>query len=345
MTISPVKSHPLRRALELISEDGKGVSRRLQAELGITRQAVHKQLQALIRQGLVETEGRTQARVLRLAVLKEDARSYERRSVQEDVVWREMFSGLLQDLPTNVQGIWNYGVTEMVNNAIDHSGSDRIQVGVRRDALKTDAWVADDGEGIFLKIQKALSLYDPRESILELSKGKFTTDPQRHSGEGIFFTSKVFDTFDIRSGHLHFMHEGAFEILGEHPRDAPGTLVVMRLANDSMRTTQEVFDRFAAPDAFTFAKTIVPVRLAQYEGETLVSRSQARRLYHRFEKFQQVILDFEGVAEIGQAFGDELFRVFTKTHPTVELTPIGMSEAVARMIERARAGAEVGEGS
>ena len=57
-------------------------------------------------------------------------------------------------------------------------------------------------------------------------------------------------------------------------------------------TLQEVFDQLAAPEEYTFAKTIVPVRLAQPEGEKLVSRSRAKRLTMRFERFQTVVLDF-----------------------------------------------------
>lgn len=326
-----------RRALTLISEDGQGVAGRLGAEFGLSRQVVSGHLQALVREGQIVAEGSTRARSYRLATLREDQRSYTRNGLHEDVVWQEVFAPVVADLPENVRDIWRYGVTEMVNNAIEHSGSATVQVGVRRNALLTDGWVADDGEGIFLKIQKALALYDPRESILELAKGKLTTDPAHHSGEGIFFASKVFDAFDIQSGSLHFRHDdSALDVLMERPADAPGTLVLMRLANDSTRTAKSVFDTFATPEEFSFAKTLVPVRLAQYEGEKLVSRSQAKRLYQRFERFRHVVLDFEGVAEIGQGFSDELFRVFATAHPAVELSPINMTEAVRQMVSRAR---------
>jgi hypothetical protein len=323
----------------LIAEDGQGVAARLAAEFGVSRQSANLHLQALLGEGLVEAEGNTRARVYRLAIRHEAVRSYPCAGLSEDDVWQEVFAQVLADLPENVRDIWQYGVTEMVNNAIDHSGSTEVHVGVRRNAVFTDGWVADDGEGIFLKIQRALKLYDPREAILELAKGKLTTDPARHSGEGIFFTSKVFDAFDIRSGRLHYMHDGdALDVLQERPDDAPGTLVLMRLANGSPRLMKTVFDAFAAPEEYTFAKTLVPVRLVQYEGEKLVSRSQAKRLYQRFERFRHVVLDFEGVAEIGQAFADELFRVFALAHPEVILAPDHMTEAVARMVSRARAG-------
>lgn len=328
-----------RRTLALIAEDGRNVASRLGAEFGLSRQVASTHLQALLRSGSIEAAGSTRARTYRLATQREAVRSYDREHLREDIVWQEVFAPVCVDLPENARDIWHYGVTEMINNAIDHSGSAQVHVGVRSNALFTDGWVADDGEGIFLKIQRALNLYAPREAILELAKGKLTTDPARHSGEGIFFTSKVFDAFDIRSGRLHFMHDhGALDMLMERPADAPGTLVLMRLANDSTCVTKTVFDEFAAPEEYTFAKTLVPMRLAQYEGEKLVSRSQAKRLYQRFERFRHVVLDFDGVAEIGQAFADELFRVFAAAHPTVVLTPINMTEAVAQMVSRARAG-------
>lgn len=329
-----------RRALKLIAADGNGVAARLVAEFGLSRQAVNAHLQALLRDGLIEAEGQTRGRVYRLVTLAQAQRRYDREGLREDVVWQEVFAPVVAPLPGGVRDIWHYGVTEMVNNAIDHSESTFVEVGVRRDAVFTIGWVADEGVGIFLKIQRALNLYDAREAILELAKGKLTTDPAHHSGEGIFFASRVFDDFNIRSGHLHFLHDhgDALDLLVERPADRPGTLVAMRLNNDSPRTVKSVFDEFAAPEEYAFAKTVVPVRLAQYEGEKLVSRSQAKRLYQRFERFRHVVLDFEGVAEIGQAFADELFRVFAAAHPSLELTPANMTDAVAQMVSRARAG-------
>jgi hypothetical protein len=257
------------------------------------------------------------------------------------VVWREVFQPVVRDLAENVQDIWHYGVTEMVNNAVDHSASPEVRVGVHRDAVCTTGFVADVGEGIFLKIQRLLGLYDPREAILELAKGKLTTDPVHHTGEWIFFASKIFDAFVIRSGKLSFMHDtDPFDVLLERPLDAPGTLVLMRLANDSPRVSRAVFDEYAAPEEYTFAKTVVPVRLAQYEGEKLVSRSQAKRLLLRFERFRHVVLDFAQVVEIGQALADELFRVFARAHPEVALAAVNMTAEVERTVRRARLAAE-----
>lgn len=327
-----------RRALQLAARGRPAVATTLAQEFGVTRQSAHVHLRRMVSAGQLTAEGTTRNKRYRLVELRSAQETFAREGLREDIVWRKLCVPVVGDLPENVRAVWQYGITEMVNNAIDHSGSPELTVSIWRNALYTTAAVADRGEGIFLKIQRAFELYDPREAILELAKGKLTTDPDNHTGEGIFFASKMFDAFDIRSGALHFMHDAdLLDVLIERPGDAPGTLVVMRIDNDSSRTTREVFDQFAVPEEFTFAKTIVPVRLAQYEGEKLVSRSQAKRLTMRFERFQSVILDFDGVAEIGQAFADEVFRVFRVAHPKTALVPIHMTDAVREMVGRVTA--------
>lgn len=324
--------------LQLVAGDARKVAARLAAAEGISRQAASVRLGRAERAGLLTLEGRGAGVRYALRTQTELQQDYDRSGLSEDRVWQQLLAPVVADLPENVRDVWRYGMTEMINNAIDHSGSAQVHVGMRRNALSTQAWVVDDGEGIFLRIQRALNLFDLREAIFELAKGKFTTDPANHSGEGIFFASKVFDIFDIRSGMLRFaLGDGPVDGLLARSAEAAGTTVFMQLANDSVRSTREVFDKFAAPEEYTFAKTLVPVRLAQPEGEKLVSRSQAKRLTMRFERFQTVVLDFSGVAEIGQAFADEVFRVFQVAHPQTTLVPTNMEPGVKSMVSRARA--------
>lgn len=55
---------------------------------------------------------------------------------------------------------------------------------------------------------------------------------------------------------------------------------------------KEIFDEYADPDKDpSFHKTCIPVKLMQHEGESLLSRSQAKRLISRFDRFTEVILD------------------------------------------------------
>jgi hypothetical protein len=86
--------------------------------------------------------------------------------------------------------------------------------------------------------------------------------------------------------------------------------------------------------------TVIPMGIARHGNENLVSRAQAKRIASEIEKLEhvpEVLLDFSGVQEIGQGFADQLFRVFTKSHPEVALTPIHCAPSVRDMIKRALA--------
>lgn len=82
-----------------------------------------------------------------------------------------------------------------------------------------------------------------------------------------------------------------------------------------------------------FARTRPSVRLAR-SGTLFVSRSEARRLLAGLERFSEVELDFDGVAEVGQGFVDEVFRVWPADHPGTRLVPIRMAPMVESMVHR-----------
>jgi biotin operon repressor/anti-sigma regulatory factor (Ser/Thr protein kinase) len=173
-----------------------------------SRQAVHKHIQRLIEEGALFQEGQTRNKTYRLATLVEWVKEYPLDSgITEDQAWREDIVPSLGRMPENVNNIWQYGFTEMFNNAIDHSGAASVTVNLRKTSASTSISLYDNGVGIFRKIQAALNLLDERHAVLELAKGKFTTDPANHSGEGIFFTSRMFDDFELLSGGVFFSHK------------------------------------------------------------------------------------------------------------------------------------------
>ena len=325
-----------RFILERVDSNRKSIAHLTATHFGISRQAVNKHLHRLVREGLLTAEGTTRNRRYALAVLdKKSILVPLTTTTAEDSVWREKIAPLLSDLPQRAKAIWQHGFTEMLNNAIDHSSGTSVHVNIERTALSVRMYLIDDGEGIFRKIQRELDLLDERHSVLELAKGKLTTDPDHHTGEGIFFTSRMFDEFYIRSGEVFFSHQNP--INEDWILAAPlvsGTGVFLTLSNHTERTTEEVFDEFTSGEDYEFSKTVVPVDLVRYGDEALISRSQAKRLLARFERFRTVLLDFEGVDQIGQGFADEVFRVFARAHPDIELVSINENTQVRAMIGR-----------
>ncbi len=306
-------------------------------KFSISRQAVNVHIKRLIEQKAIITEGKTRSISYRLHPLVGEHQKFPLSGLEEDRVWREFIRPKFGELPDNVIDTWNYGFCEMLNNAIDHSEGVFVEISLLKNPLYSELTITDDGMGIFARIQKLLNLIDERHSVLELSKGKLTTDPEKHTGEGIFFSSRMFDEFAILSGGVYFYHEynKPEDWILERKNPGKGTTVFMKLANNSSRKIKDIFDQYASGEDYGFEKSIVPVSLARYGRELLVSRSQAKRLLDRIDKFRIVIFDFEGIEQIGQAFADEVFRVFKNQHPEIQLYFIKACPEVENMIVRA----------
>jgi anti-sigma regulatory factor (Ser/Thr protein kinase) len=257
--------------------------------------------------------------------------------VDEDYIYEKYIEKYMQQLPENVRQIWEYSFMEMMNNAIDHSEAEKVQMLIIRNYLNTTIMILDQGIGIFRKIKEYYQYHSLDDAVNELFKGKLTTDSKNHSGEGIFFTSRVLDRFAAISDGKIFTHDKFTDDLRnledisilKNWKDKKGTIIYMELSNFSNKILREVFDMFSDEDG-GFTRTRIPVKNI-YETYP-VSRSQAKRLCHRFDKFQEVELDFEGISEIGQGFAHELFVVFQNAHPDVKLIPLNTSEEIRKMI-------------
>ncbi len=103
--------------------------------------------------------------------------------------------------------------------------------------------------------------------------------------------------------------------------------LIKNIFNDYTEDTQGI-------QTFQFNKTVIPVKLAQFGNEKLVSRSQAKRLLTQVEKFENVIFDFKDVSSIGQAFADEIFRVYANKNVNITLLSLNMTEDVEMMVNR-----------
>lgn len=322
-----------------VVEHPRDLTRHYADKLSISRVAANRYIQRLESEGWIARSGPSTHPVFSLGYKRRLAMLYPLQGLEEHVAWEHDFKPYLS-LSGNVQNIASHGFTEMVNNAVDHSGGQSVFVWADQDQKSLRLIISDDGIGIFAKITNALELPDLRQALFELAKGKLTTDPANHSGEGVFFTSRMFDAFEISANGLQFNHDDNMSSDWLEESSATifenGTAVFMRISLTSQRTAASVYEQFTkAPEDYDFSKTVVPMRLAKYGDEHLISRSQAKRLIARFDRFKTVILDFTDVREIGQAFADELFRVYANAHPAVELIPQNMTEQVERMWLRA----------
>ncbi|MEK9195070.1 MAG: ATP-binding protein [Patescibacteria group bacterium] len=212
---------------------------------------------------------------------------------------------LIQQLPENIRSILNYAFSEMLNNAIEHSKSKNIEIEISIQNRKLSFVVNDFGIGVFRNIMKKKRLKTEVEAMQDLLKGKTTTIPRSHSGEGIFFTSKIADVFTLGSfGHLLVANNKVNEIFFQTPPALKrGTRVKFTIDTHSPKHLNDIFRKFTTEKEYGFNKTEIKVRLYVIGG-VHISRSQARRILTGLDKFQSIVLDFDKVNMIGQAFAD-----------------------------------------
>jgi len=303
--------------------------------LGVTRQTAHRHLRTLVEEGRLIVEGDGRSTRYRSATLH-DERRYSIDELEEDRVWDEMSgpSSIFATVSNRPRAILQYIFTEIVNNAIDHSGATEVEISVSQQGATIALKIIDRGVGIFKHIRDKLRLETELEALQELSKGKTTTMPSRHSGEGLFFSSKASSWFEIASGALRWVVDNRRDdmAVGALEPQVEGTEVRVEVDIETKFDLNHVFAEYT--EEFEFSRTRTVIRLFAI-GTEFVSRSQAKRLVHGLDKFREVVLDFKGVDLVGQGFADEVFRVWTREHPEVKLIPTDMNDAVAFMVERA----------
>lgn len=314
--------------LEKISYNTPSLSRCVADTFRISTNTVHSYLNELLEENIIKKTKRGQYELVtetRFYHLERSAGHLDSDTYAlKACLWPH-----IEHLAANVKEIWEYAFSEMTNNVMDHSLAEQLTVVIRKNYLETAVILMDNGVGIFEKIKNHFNFPTLDDAICELFKGKLTTDSENHSGEGIFFTSRMMDTFLIESGGKLFATTKYEDDRFYDKKIQPsGTAVFMSLSNFTKRTADEVFNTYSDVDG-GFTQTRIPLK--NIFDTSPVSRSQAKRICYRLDHFQEVILDFAGVNWMGQGFAHQLFVLYQKEHPQTRLIPENMSESVSNM--------------
>ncbi len=339
------------KILELIEKQGKVTSREITEKIGVSRQYVNLVISELVGEDRVIKVGTTRyAFYVSKTYMNEHPeavpnifkKKYLNQSLEEHKVFLEIEDRLprLKELPENVRSIFTFAFSEIFNNAIEHSESKIISMEVTMRDRFLSFVINDAGVGVFRNIMKKRNLKSEIEAIQDLLKGKTTTIPKSHSGEGIFFTSKAGDMFTLDSfGQMLLVNNLSHDISARTTSAIKrGTRVVFKINADSDRHLNDIFKKYTNlnnESDYGFDKTEIRVRLFT-SGGVHISRSQARRILAGLDKFKVVLFDYENVPLVGQAFADEIYRVFQERHPDIRLENENISEGVSFMIERAK---------
>jgi len=327
--------------LAFLKNQGSSGSRALCSHLGISRQALNVHLNRLIDEDKIVRTGATRnARYsLRghLPPPKYYRGEFTTEGLDENRVFQRIALGqnLFHSLSPDAAALFQYVFTEILNNAIEHSESGTVRVSAVLEVRSVKAEISDNGIGIFSSIVQKLGLPDEHDALLQLVKGKTTTVPEAHSGEGIFFSSKAASILVIRSHRIQVeWNKKLKDVFVSNRRHVKGTHVQIEVRRDSRTKLEDIFNEFAPQEFdYQFSKSRVQVKLL---GNKYISRSEARRLVLNLEKFMHIELDFKNVESIGQGFADEVFRVFTTNYPDIVVHAVNTSPAVGAMIQHAK---------
>ncbi|MFH1840614.1 MAG: DUF4325 domain-containing protein [Candidatus Shapirobacteria bacterium] len=308
----------------------------------ISRVWVSASISELVKRGILVKSGSTAGAVYALPENVSELGHFikkhlSRANTREDEVLDSINhqASFLIQLDDNLRSVFDYAFSEMLNNAIEHSQSQFIDIKVGADEKTLWFEVSDNGVGVFRNVMGKRDLKNEFEAMQDILKGKTTTHPRTHSGEGIFFTSKIAGLFVLDSfGYSMTVDNSIPDIFFEQVVSRKGTKVSFLISKNTKKHLTDVFSLHETDHADPgFDKTEIQVRLYKM-GTIYVSRSQARRILIGLEKFKHIILNFDQVSTIGQAFADEIFRVFQQKHPEIEISMINANEAVKYMIDR-----------
>ncbi|MEW6408163.1 MAG: STAS-like domain-containing protein, partial [Patescibacteria group bacterium] len=194
--------------------------------------------------------------------------------------------------------------------------------------------VRDYGVGVFRNARKKFHLKNELDAINHLLKGRQTTAPKFHTGEGIFFTSKVADLFILESFGKRLTVDNLIpDILVKNIKSLHGTRVTFIISTKSKKNLTKIFRAYSTA-GFNFGKTKVLIKLNIIDS-IYMSRSQARRIMFGLDKYKEIILDFKDVDTVGQSFADEIFRVWQSAHKKIKIIATNTSENAKFMIDRA----------
>jgi anti-sigma regulatory factor (Ser/Thr protein kinase) len=335
----------IRAKIKEFLKDKKRVSSiEIARHFSFTRQYASQILRIMVNAGEVVKFGSTRAAFYTLPEFIDEVgpSAIRRRLGNQNIKEHEVFNDLVSAFPVfrtapeNVRSIVHYAFSEMLNNAIEHSKSKNIEVKMESDGGIIRFVVSDFGIGVFRNVMQQRHLKSELEAMQDLLKGKVTTDPKAHTGEGIFFTSKAADRFVLESFGYRMIIDNIIPdvFFQEEKRINRGTRVIFTISRNSARHLNEIFEKYQSkPGSYAFDKTEIHIRLFTM-GTVYISRSQARRVLVGLEKFKKIILDFDRVPNVGQAFADEIFRVFQGRHPEISIEPANMNETVRFMVER-----------
>ena len=153
MKFSDEKKNSIKQyLLEKITSNDSSPTKTVAETCNINLSTVHSYIKELISDNIIRKIKRGQYEL----VSQNYTYTLSRKNgdLQDDMyALAHCLSPHISHLAQNVQDIWSYVFSEMINNVMDHSAAEIAKIIIIQDYLKTEVVIFDNGVGIFEKIK------------------------------------------------------------------------------------------------------------------------------------------------------------------------------------------------
>lgn len=321
--------------LENVDSNPNGIATQTAKKFRISRPGVHRHINSLLESGhLAKIGHRRKTRYARTTERQQIwvVKRSEIKSAPE--VWEQTCAKKLRVFKSNVIDLLQWGFCQVLQNALEHTQCKELAIFYEFSGKSIHLSLLDDGMGIFESVSQSNQIADLREAALKIMNAPFA---QNHSGPGLAWCAKLFDSLLIRSNGLEYCRFGNEDwYLDNAPSDEHmGTLVQLSLDIATTRTLASVLQPGGGCPA---DRQHVFVKMLELKNEVYLTREDAQNLLFDLDGFKEIVLDFKAVRNVGYHFTHEIFCFYQSKNPEVEISYLNTNSNIKFMIERCQVG-------
>ena len=186
--------------LENLTQHQKDIIKAAIQKFGLSRQAILKHMNTLIRDDQVVAYGKTRDRFYELKPRVNFSKSIDiSNGFDPKSILNEQIFPNLKSLPQNVREISEFSLGALFYNILDHAHATRLNYKIYISHNDVHLIISDNGIGLFQGIADALHFDDVQIAAVEIAKGHVTSDPENHAGDDLMVVIQLFDEVEISS--------------------------------------------------------------------------------------------------------------------------------------------------
>ena len=130
------RGNEIRRfILQNMSTNSQHIVNQTAEHFNISRQAVNRHIQNLLKEGHISANGNTRKRTYALKVLHKNSFLVSLIGLKEDILWREKIVDFFKNFPNNVIDIWHYECKELWKGKVNKKSRLELELAIKESSI------------------------------------------------------------------------------------------------------------------------------------------------------------------------------------------------------------------